>query len=86
MHKLFFSIKEHWMFSLHFKQSLEKIFKQKDLQQQLSDAKLEEANLRLKDAEEKHKREKEYVSYATPSPSRKSSPEFCSFVLPSTAN
>ncbi|XP_058247974.1 alpha-taxilin isoform X1 [Hemibagrus wyckioides] len=42
-------------------ESLEKIFKQKDLQQQLSDAKLEEANLRLKDAEEKHKREKEYL-------------------------
>ncbi|KAB5517273.1 hypothetical protein PHYPO_G00187760 [Pangasianodon hypophthalmus] len=42
-------------------ESLEKIFKQKNLQQQLSDAKLEEANLRLKEAEEKHKREKEYL-------------------------
>ncbi|XP_060770214.1 beta-taxilin isoform X2 [Neoarius graeffei] len=42
-------------------ESLEKIFKQKNLQQQLSDAKLEEANMRLKEAEEKHKREKEYL-------------------------
>ncbi|KAI4882106.1 hypothetical protein NFI96_000105 [Prochilodus magdalenae] len=42
-------------------QSLEKIFKQRDLQQKLADAKLEEANLRLKEAEEKHNREKEYL-------------------------
>ncbi|XP_072552068.1 beta-taxilin [Salminus brasiliensis] len=42
-------------------ESLEKIFKQRDLQQKLADAKLEEANLRLKEAEEKHNREKEYL-------------------------
>lgn len=51
------------MLSVCLKQSLENIFKQKNLQQQLSDAKLEEANMLLKDAEEKHKREKEYVSH-----------------------
>ncbi|XP_049336537.1 alpha-taxilin isoform X4 [Astyanax mexicanus] len=42
-------------------ESLEKIFKQRDLQQKLADAKLVEANLRLKEAEEKHNREKEYL-------------------------
>ncbi|XP_066533459.1 beta-taxilin [Hoplias malabaricus] len=42
-------------------ESLEKVFKQRDLQQKLADAKLEEANLRLKEAEEKHSREKEYL-------------------------
>ncbi|XP_060738625.1 alpha-taxilin isoform X1 [Tachysurus vachellii] len=42
-------------------ETLEKIFRQRDLQQELSDAKLEEANLRLKEAEEKHRREKEYL-------------------------
>ncbi|XP_073709298.1 beta-taxilin isoform X2 [Garra rufa] len=41
--------------------SLEKIFKHRDLQQKLSDAKLEEANMLLSQAEEKHKREKEYL-------------------------
>ncbi len=44
-------------------QSLEKIFKHRDLQQKLSDAKLEEANMLLNQAEEKHKREKEYVRH-----------------------
>ncbi|KAI1897532.1 hypothetical protein AGOR_G00084240 [Albula goreensis] len=42
-------------------ESLEKIFKHRDLQQKLSDAKLEQANMLLKEAEEKHKREKEYL-------------------------
>uniref|UniRef100_A0A8C1DBN2 Taxilin beta n=1 Tax=Cyprinus carpio carpio TaxID=630221 RepID=A0A8C1DBN2_CYPCA len=42
-------------------ESLEKIFKHRDLQQKLSDAKLEEANMLLSQAEEKHKREKEYL-------------------------
>lgn len=46
-----------------FIQSLEKIFKHRDLQQKLSDAKLEEANMLLSQAEEKHKREKEYVRH-----------------------
>ncbi|KAJ8355843.1 hypothetical protein SKAU_G00186370 [Synaphobranchus kaupii] len=42
-------------------ENLEKIFKHRDLQQKLSDAKLEQANMLLKEAEEKHKREKEYL-------------------------
>ncbi|XP_016393014.1 alpha-taxilin isoform X1 [Sinocyclocheilus rhinocerous] len=42
-------------------ESLKKIFKHRDLQQKLSDAKLEEANMLLSQAEEKHKREKEYL-------------------------
>ncbi|XP_026146498.1 beta-taxilin isoform X2 [Carassius auratus] len=42
-------------------ESLEKIFKHRDLQQKLSDAKLEESNMLLSQAEEKHKREKEYL-------------------------
>ncbi|KTG37853.1 hypothetical protein cypCar_00000929 [Cyprinus carpio] len=42
-------------------QTLEKIFKHRDLQQKLSDAKLEEANMLLSQAEEKHNREKEYL-------------------------
>ncbi|KAJ8396182.1 hypothetical protein AAFF_G00020490 [Aldrovandia affinis] len=42
-------------------ESLEKIFKHRDLQQKLSDAKLEQANILLKEAEDKHKREKEYL-------------------------
>ncbi|XP_029114035.1 beta-taxilin isoform X2 [Scleropages formosus] len=40
---------------------LEKIFKHRDLQQKLADARLEEANMLLHEAEEKHKREKEYL-------------------------
>jgi len=44
-------------------QTLEKIFKHRDLQQKVSDAKLEEANILLRQAEEKHKREKEYVRH-----------------------
>ncbi|KAJ8009083.1 hypothetical protein DPEC_G00085170 [Dallia pectoralis] len=42
-------------------ESLEKIFKHRDLQQKLTDAKLEQANAQLQEAEEKHKREKEYL-------------------------
>ncbi|XP_051955208.1 beta-taxilin-like isoform X2 [Xyrauchen texanus] len=42
-------------------QSLEKIFKNRDLQQKLSDVKLEEANMLLNEAVEKHNREKEYL-------------------------
>ncbi|XDV41501.1 hypothetical protein PO909_010365, partial [Leuciscus waleckii] len=41
--------------------TLEKIFKHRDLQQKVSEAKLEEANILLRQAEEKHKREKEYL-------------------------
>ncbi|KAM9551823.1 beta-taxilin isoform 1-T1 [Salvelinus alpinus] len=42
-------------------ESLEKIFKHHDMQQKLSDAKLEQANAQLQEADEKHKREKEYL-------------------------
>lgn len=45
-----------------FPQSLEKINKHHDLQLKLAEAKLQQANALLADAEEKHKREKEYVS------------------------
>ncbi|XP_033859467.2 beta-taxilin-like [Acipenser ruthenus] len=40
---------------------LNKIFKHRDLQQQLVDAKLEQANVMLKEAEDCHQREKEYL-------------------------
>ncbi|XP_071772119.2 beta-taxilin isoform X1 [Centroberyx gerrardi] len=42
-------------------ESLEKINKHRDLQQKLAEAKLEQANALLAEAEEKHKREKEYL-------------------------
>lgn len=41
---------------------MEKINKRRDLQQKLTEAKLQQANALLSEAEEKHKREKEYVS------------------------
>ncbi|XP_058390296.1 beta-taxilin [Diceros bicornis minor] len=40
---------------------LDKIFKHRELQQKLVDAKLEQAQEMMKDAEERHKREKEYL-------------------------
>nr|XP_057931861.1 beta-taxilin-like isoform X1 [Doryrhamphus excisus] len=42
-------------------QSLEKINRHRDLQQQLTEAKLEQANALLAEAQEKHHREKEYL-------------------------
>ncbi|XP_024146936.1 beta-taxilin isoform X2 [Oryzias melastigma] len=42
-------------------ESLEKINKHRDLQHQLTEAKLQQANAQLAEAEEKHKREKEYL-------------------------
>ncbi|XP_030577492.1 beta-taxilin isoform X1 [Archocentrus centrarchus] len=42
-------------------ESLEKINKHRDLQQKLIEAKLQQANALLAEAEEKHKREKEYL-------------------------
>ncbi|KAF7669588.1 hypothetical protein LDENG_00173750 [Lucifuga dentata] len=42
-------------------ESLEKINKHRDLQLKLTEAKLEQANALLADAQEKHKREKEYL-------------------------
>jgi len=41
---------------------LEKINKQRELQQQLTEARLLQARALLSDAEDKHHREKEYVS------------------------
>lgn len=43
-------------------QHIDKVFKHKDLQQQLVDAKLQQAQEMLKEAEEKHQREKDFVS------------------------
>lgn len=43
-------------------QNLEKVFKHRDLQQKLVETKLTQANLMLKEAEERHKIEKEHVS------------------------
>uniref|UniRef100_W5LZ65 Taxilin beta b n=2 Tax=Lepisosteus oculatus TaxID=7918 RepID=W5LZ65_LEPOC len=40
---------------------LDKIFKHRDLQQKLVDAKLEQAQMQMKEAEERHAREKEYL-------------------------
>ncbi|KAM5163730.1 beta-taxilin [Mantella aurantiaca] len=40
---------------------LEKIFKQRELQQKLVDARLEQAQEHIKEAEEKHKREKDFL-------------------------
>ncbi|KAE8624425.1 hypothetical protein XENTR_v10005941 [Xenopus tropicalis] len=42
---------------------IDKVFKHKDLQQQLVDAKLQQAQEMLKEVEERHQREKEFVSY-----------------------
>ncbi len=47
---------------LAFMQNLEKVFKHRDLQQKLLETKLTQANLMLKEAEEKHKLQKEHVS------------------------
>ena len=44
-----------------FPQHLDKIFKHRELQQKLVDAKLEQAQEMMKEAEERHKHEKEYV-------------------------
>lgn len=44
------------------RQHIDKVFKHKDLQQQLVDAKLQQAQEMLKEAEERHQREKDFVS------------------------
>lgn len=44
-----------------FLQHIDKVFKHKDLQQQLVDAKLQQAQEMLKEAEDRHQREKEFV-------------------------
>lgn len=43
-------------------QHIDKVFKHKDLQQQLVDAKLQQAQEMLKEVEERHQREKDFVS------------------------
>lgn len=43
-------------------QHIDKVFKHKELQQQLVDAKLQQAQEMLKEAEERHQREKDFVS------------------------
>ncbi|XP_028840085.1 taxilin beta b isoform X1 [Denticeps clupeoides] len=45
----------------HREANLEKVFKHRDLQQKLMETKLAQANLLLKDVEEKHKAEKEHL-------------------------
>lgn len=45
-------------------QHLDKMFKQRELQQKLVDARLEQAQEYIKEAEEKHKREKDFVSFS----------------------
>lgn len=42
-------------------QHIDKVFKHKDLQHQLVDAKLQQAQEMLKEAEERHQREKDFV-------------------------
>lgn len=42
-------------------QHLDKIFKHRELQQKLVDAKLEQSQEMMKEAEERHQKEKEYV-------------------------
>lgn len=44
-----------------FLQHLDKIFKHRELQQKLVDAKLEQSQEMMKEAEERHQKEKEYV-------------------------
>ena len=60
---MFFSTNNNSIWYVHFifPQHLDKIFKHRELQQKLVDAKLEQAQEMMKDAEERHKREKEYV-------------------------
>lgn len=48
--------------TLLFPQHIDKVFKHKELQQQLVDAKLQQTTQLIKDADEKHQREREFVS------------------------
>ncbi|XP_051909326.1 beta-taxilin-like [Hippocampus zosterae] len=52
-------------------ESLEKMDRHRDLQQQLTSAKLEQANALLADAQQKHRREKEYLLAETVDKTRK---------------
>ncbi|XP_059556495.1 beta-taxilin isoform X3 [Myotis daubentonii] len=50
-----------FLFKKYAELHLDKIFKHRELQQKLVDAKLEQAQEMMKEAEERHKREKEYL-------------------------
>lgn len=50
-----------WLIFVNLVQHIDKVVKQKDLQQQLVDAKLHQAQELLKESEERHNREKEFV-------------------------
>lgn len=52
---------DRWPSHHAFLQHIDKVFKHKDLQQQLVDAKLQQAQEMLKEAEERHQREKDFV-------------------------
>lgn len=52
---------DRWPSYHAFLQHIDKVFKHKDLQQQLVDAKLQQAQEMLKEAEERHQREKDFV-------------------------
>ena len=55
------SAADRWPSHCAFLQHIDKVFKHKDLQQQLVDAKLQQAQEMLKEAEERHQREKDFV-------------------------
>lgn len=46
----------------HFPQHIDKVFRHKELQQQLVDAKLQRTTELMRETEEKHQREREFVS------------------------
>ncbi len=46
-----------------FSQHIDKVFKQKDLQHQLVDVKLHQAQALLKGSEDRHQKEKDFVSF-----------------------
>lgn len=52
-------MEEIWFFPQH----IDKVFKHKELQQQLVDAKLQQTTQLIKEADEKHQREREFVSF-----------------------
>lgn len=61
--KVMLKVKAGYRPQFFFSQHIDKVFKHKDLQQQLVDAKLHQAQALLKDSEERHQKEKEFVSF-----------------------
>lgn len=57
------SIESGSLFDAIVLQNLEKVFKHRDLKEKLLETKLAQANMMLKEAEEKHKLQKEHVSF-----------------------